>query len=136
MLFRSKLQSKEGLALINGTQFMSAYGVYILNKAEKLLKWANVISAISFDAFDGVEYPFNENIHAVRSHSGQVAVAATMRKLLKGSEIAVQKKSQVQDPYSFRCIPQVHGASKDAFDYVSSVFVKEVNSVKIGRAHV
>lgn len=123
------LQSKEGLALINGTQFMSAYGVYALLKSKKLLKWANIISAISFDGFDGVLFPFNENIHAVRSHAGQVAVATEMRSLLKGSEIANQKKSQVQDPYSFRCIPQVHGASWDAFHYVESVFLKEINSV-------
>jgi histidine ammonia-lyase len=123
------LQCKEGLALINGTQFMSAYGVYALLKSKKLLKWANIISAISFDGFDGVLFPFNENIHAVRSHAGQVAVATEMRSLLKGSEIANQKKSQVQDPYSFRCIPQVHGASWDAFHYVESVFLKEINSV-------
>lgn len=123
------LQSKEGLALINGTQFMSAYGVYALLKAKQLLKWANVIAAISFDGFDGVLFPFNENIHAVRSHAGQVAVAAEMRSLLNGSEIANQKKSQVQDPYSFRCVPQVHGASWDAFHYVESVFLKEINSV-------
>ena len=123
------LQSKEGLALINGTQFMSAYGVYALLKAKQLLKWANVIAAISFDGFDGVLFPFNENIHAVRSHAGQVAVAAEMRRLLDGSEIANQKKSQVQDPYSFRCVPQVHGASWDAFYYVESVFLKEINSV-------
>lgn len=123
------LKSKEGLALINGTQFMSAYGMYCLVKSEKLLKWANIIAAISFDAFDGVLYPFNENIHRVRSHQGQMNAAAEMRSLLEGSEIASQKKSQVQDPYSFRCIPQVHGASHDAFNHVLSVFLKEINSV-------
>jgi histidine ammonia-lyase len=123
------LQSKEGLALINGTQFMSAYGVYALLKAKRLLKWANIIAAISFDGFDGVLFPFNENIHAVRSHAGQVSVAAEMRSLLEGSEIANQKKSQVQDPYSFRCVPQVHGASWDAFHYTENVFLKEINSV-------
>ena len=123
------LKSKEGLALINGTQFMSAYGMYCLVKADKLLQWANIIAAISFEAFDCVSFPFNENIHKVRSHSGQVNVAAIMRQLLEGSEIAAQQKSQVQDPYSFRCIPQVHGASYDAFNYVLSVFMKEINSV-------
>jgi len=123
------LQSKEGLALINGTQFMSAYGVYALLKAKRLLKWANIIAAISFDGFDGVLFPFNENIHAVRSHAGQVSVAAEMRSLLDGSEISNQKKSQVQDPYSFRCVPQVHGASWDAFHYTENVFLKEINSV-------
>ncbi len=124
-----KLQSKEGLALINGTQFMSAYGMYNLIKSDRLLKWANIIAAISFEAFDCVTYPFNENIHAVRSHNGQVSVAREMRNLLEGSEIASQKKSQVQDPYSFRCIPQVHGATLDTFNYVQSVFIKEINSV-------
>ena len=124
-----KLQSKEGLALINGTQFMSAYGVYCLVKAEKLLQWANIIAAISFDAFDCVPYPFNPLIHQVRAHEGQVKVAETMRALLKDSTIAAAKKSQVQDPYSFRCIPQVHGATWDAFRHVSSVFLQEINSV-------
>ncbi len=123
------LQSKEGLALINGTQFMSAYGLHSLVQCDRLLKWANIIAAISFDGFDCVLDPFNENIHRVRSHTGQVGVAAAMRKLLKGSEISVQKKAQVQDPYSFRCIPQVHGATQDTVDYVQSVFIKEINSV-------
>ena len=124
-----KLQSKEGLALINGTQFMSAYGIFNLIKAYKLMDWANTIAAISFDGFDGVFYPFNEYIHKIRSHPGQVKVAESMRTLLTQSEIAQQKKSQVQDPYSFRCIPQVHGASLDSIDYVTSVFLKEINSV-------
>lgn len=124
-----ELQSKEGLALINGTQFMSAYGMYCLVKAERLLKWANIIAAISFEGFDCVLSPFNEHIHRVRSHAGQVHVAAVMRHLLEGSKIATQKKSQVQDPYSFRCIPQVHGATEDTFNYVQSVFIKEINSV-------
>jgi len=123
------LQSKEGLALINGTQFMSAYGMHSILEAERLLKWANIIAAISFEAFDGVSFPFNEHIHAVRAHAGQVSVAATMRELLKGSDIATQQKSQVQDPYSFRCIPQVHGATLDTFHHVSSVFIREINSV-------
>ncbi len=123
------LQSKEGLALINGTQFMSSYGMHCLIKSERLLKWANIIAAISFEGFDGVNFPFNEHIHEIRAHSGQVRVAAEMRSLLKGSEIAVQKKSQVQDPYSFRCIPQVHGATLDTFNHVLSVFMREINSV-------
>jgi len=123
------LQSKEGLALINGTQFMSSYGTYCLIQANRLMQWANVIAAISFEGFDGVLHPFNEHIHAVRAHSGQVEVAKTMRSLLQGSEIASQSKSQVQDPYSFRCIPQVHGATLDTIQYVSNVFIKEINSV-------
>ena len=124
-----ELKSKEGLALINGTQFMTAYGLHNLIKCDRLLKWANIIAAISYDAFDCTTEPLHENIHAIRAHSGQVETAATMRRLLDGSEIAAQKKSQVQDPYSFRCIPQVHGATKDSFDHILSVFIKEINSV-------
>jgi len=123
------LQSKEGLALINGTQFMSAYGCYILIHATKLAKWANTIAAISFDAFDCSTEPLNEFIHLVRSHKGQLSAAAEMRNLLQSSEICGAKKSQVQDPYSFRCIPQVHGASAGAIEYVSEIFLKEINSV-------
>jgi len=124
-----QLQSKEGLALINGTQFMSAYGMYALVQCERLLHWANIIAAISFDAFDCTIEPLHEKIHSIRNHSGQVATAAVLRKLLTGSAIAEQQKEQVQDPYSFRCVPQVHGATKDTFDYVLSVFIKEINSV-------
>jgi histidine ammonia-lyase len=123
------LQSKEGLALINGTQFMSGYGLYNLIAGERLIKWADIIAAISFDAFDGVDDCFNEKVHEIRSHKGQVDTASKLRELLAGSEIASQKKSQVQDPYSFRCIPQVHGASRDTFDYVLTIFLKEANSV-------
>src|SRR5690606_26705712 len=101
-----ELQSKEGLALINGTQFMSAYGLHNLVNAERLLKWADLIAAISFDAFDGNTGCFDAHIHKVRPHAGQVSVAAAMRKHLRGSSIAEDKKEQLQDPYSFRCIPQ------------------------------
>jgi histidine ammonia-lyase len=124
-----KLQSKEGLALINGTQFMSAYGLHHLIQAERLLNWANIIAAISFDAFDCLTEPLNENIHRIRPHSGQVSTAKKMRELLSGSAIASQKKAQVQDPYSFRCIPQVHGATQDTVDYVQRIFMTEINSV-------
>jgi histidine ammonia-lyase len=124
-----ELQSKEGLALINGTQFMSAYGLYSLIQVDRLSGWADIISAISFDAFDGVDDCLNEKIHLIRAHKGQVDTAATLRELIKGSEIATQKKLQIQDPYSFRCIPQVHGAAKDTFDYVLNTFLKEANSV-------
>ncbi|MEO6547156.1 MAG: histidine ammonia-lyase [Ferruginibacter sp.] len=124
-----QLQSKEGLAMINGTQFMSAYGLYNLIQADRLLKWADIISAISFDAFDCIAEPFHEKIHSIRAHKGQVDTAARLRQLLVGSQIAAQKKEQIQDPYSFRCIPQVHGATKDTFDYVLSVFLLEINSV-------
>ena len=123
------LQSKEGLALINGTQFMSAYGLHNLIQAERLINWANIIAAISFDAFDCLAEPLNENIHRVRPHNGQVSTAEKIRELLNGSAISAQKKSQVQDPYSFRCIPQVHGATQDTIDYVQSIFIKEINSV-------
>lgn len=123
------LQSKEGLALINGTQFMSAYGLYNLVNADRLLEWADIIAAISYDAFDCSPDPLHEKIHAIRSHNGQVQTAARLREILGGSSIAIQKKSQVQDPYSFRCIPQVHGATKDVFDHVKKIFIKEINSV-------
>lgn len=123
------LQSKEGLALINGTQFMSAYGMHNLIQAERLLCWADIIAAISFDAFDCTMEPLHPKIHSIRSHKGQVDTAAAITNLLSGSAIAAQKKQQVQDPYSFRCIPQVHGATKDTFDHVLGVFVKEINSV-------
>lgn len=124
-----QLQSKEGLALINGTQFMSAYGMYCLKQAEHLLKMADLISALSFDAFDCITEPLNPHIHALRAHKGQVATAKVLQQHLEGSAIAGQPKAQVQDPYSFRCIPQVHGASKDAFDHILDVFVREINSV-------
>jgi histidine ammonia-lyase len=124
-----ELKSKEGLALINGTQFMTAYGLHNLIQCQRLIRWADIIAAISYDAFDCITEPLHENIHAIRPHKGQVETAAAMRQLLSGSEIAAQKKSQVQDPYSFRCIPQVHGASKDSFDYIQRVFINEINSV-------
>jgi len=123
------LQSKEGLALLNGTQFMSAYGVYNLLQAEKLAYLADVISAVSLDGFDGRKEPFTDLIHLVRPHKGQVNTAARMLELLEDSEIIAQPKAHVQDPYSFRCIPQVHGATKDTLDFVKKVFTTEINSV-------
>jgi len=123
------LQSKEGLALLNGTQFMSSYGCYILLKATKYSYLADVISAISLEGFDGRIEPFNELIHYVRPHKGQISTAKRMTELLEGSQIIAQPKQHVQDPYSFRCIPQVHGASKDTIDYVKKVFKTEINSV-------
>lgn len=123
------LQSKEGLALINGTQFMSAYGLYCLKKAERLLALADMIAALSFDAFDCVQEPLHPLIHQIRAHKGQVKAAQQIANYLKGSAIATQAKSQVQDPYSFRCAPQVHGASQDVFETVLNVFMREINSV-------
>jgi histidine ammonia-lyase len=124
-----KLQSKEGLALLNGTQFMSAYGVYILNKAQQLSKWVDLIACISIDAFDARMEPFHELIHKVRPHAGQINTAKNILSILNDSEIFKQHKTAVQDPYSFRCIPQVHGASKDVIAHVTQVFETEINSV-------
>lgn len=124
-----KLKSKEGLALLNGTQFMSAYGVFSLLKAEDINCWADAIGTISLEAFDGRIDPFKENIHTIRPHKGQLQTSEFVRNILKGSEIIAQPKIQVQDPYSFRCIPQVHGATKDTTNYVKTVFETEINSV-------
>jgi histidine ammonia-lyase len=123
------LQSKEGLALLNGTQFMSAYGAYILMKASKFSYFADLIGTISLEGFDGRIEPFHELIHFIRPHKGQIVTANRVKEFLEGSEIISQEKTHVQDPYSFRCIPQVHGASKDAIDYVKKVFKTEINSV-------
>lgn len=122
------LCSKEGLALLNGTQFMSAYGVHSLINAQKLSRWADSIGAMSLEAFDGRLEPFEHNVHAIRPHNGQIETARNIRTLLEGSEIAKQPKKHVQDPYSFRCIPQVHGASKDTIAYVAGVLETEINS--------
>jgi len=123
------LQSKEGLALLNGTQFMSSYAVYCLIQAKRISTQSDFIAAISLDAFDGRTDAFDELIHIVRPHAGQLATAKNMLTHLAGSEIASQKKVQVQDPYSFRCIPQVHGASKDTITHVYNVVTTEINSV-------
>ena len=123
-----KLQSKEGLALLNGTQFMSSNAVWSLIQAERLSDWADKIGAMSLEAFDGRIEPFYPHVHEVRPHKGQIETAEHFRKLLEGSEIIKQKKVHVQDPYSFRCIPQVHGASKDTIRYVKSVIETEINS--------
>jgi histidine ammonia-lyase len=124
-----ELQSKEGLALLNGTQFMSSYGVYIIAMAERLSAFADITSVISLEAYDGRLDPFFECVHKIRPHKGQVETANVFRKILDGSQIISRKKAHVQDPYSFRCIPQVHGASKDAINYSKSVILTEINSV-------
>lgn len=124
-----ELKSKEGLALLNGTQFMSAYGVWSLIKTHKLAELADKIGTLSLEAFDGRVEPFDEAVHLVRSHAGQLNTARNIRKYVSGSEIVKRKKEHVQDPYSFRCMPQVHGASKDAIVHVQSVFETEINSV-------
>ena len=124
-----ELKSKEGLALLNGTQFMSSYGVYIISMAERLSAFADIASAISLEAYDGRPDPFLECIHQIRPHKGQVATAKAFREILEGSQLISRKKAHVQDPYSFRCIPQVHGASKDAIALAKSVILTEINSV-------
>ena len=124
-----KLQAKEGLALLNGTQFMSAHAVFTLLKAFRLLDYADLIGALSLDSFDGLLEPFMAQVQEIRPHSGQIETAANFRKLLEGSELINRKKEHVQDPYSFRCIPQVHGAVKDAVNYVAGVVETEINSV-------
>ena len=123
-----RLQSKEGLALLNGTQFMSAHAVWSLIRSESLSEWADRIGAMSLDAFDGRIEPFWPQTHRVRPHKGQTETAARFMKLLEGSDIVKRPKEHVQDPYSFRCIPQVHGASKDTIRYVKSVIETEINS--------
>ena len=122
------LVSKEGLALLNGTQNMSAFAVWSLLQAQKLSDWADKIAAMSLDAYHGLLSPFTKAVHVVRPHQGQLDTAAHMMELLEGSEIAATPKDYVQDPYSFRCIPQVHGAAKGTIAYVKSVIDTEINS--------
>lgn len=123
------LQAKEGLALLNGTQFMSAYGMWCVYHAHRLMKLANLIGALSLDAFDGRYEAFLLQVHQIRPHHGQLTVSKEILSILEGSQLIRQHKKHVQDPYSFRCIPQVHGASLDAINYVTSIFLTEINSV-------
>ncbi len=123
------LKSKEGLALLNGTQFMSAHGIWALIQAKYIVGFADFIGAISTDAFDCNLSPFDDLVHQVRPHHGQLETAKNIRTYLDGSEIAIREKENVQDPYSFRCIPQVHGATKDALDYVIKTITTEINAV-------
>lgn len=123
-----RLASKEGLALLNGTQNMSAHAVWALIKAKRLIDWGDSIAAMSLEAYDGRIEPFTLAVHTVRPHKGQIDTANRMRELLEGSQLIKQPKVNVQDPYSFRCIPQVHGTVKDTYDYVKSVIDTEINS--------
>ncbi|MDD6777406.1 MAG: histidine ammonia-lyase [Bacteroidales bacterium] len=123
-----QLASKEGLALLNGTQNMSAFAVWALLQCRRLNDWADKIAAMSLDAYYGLVEPFTDAVHRVRPHKGQITTAERMRRLLEGSEILEKPKAYVQDPYSFRCAPQVHGAAKDTADYVESVIDTEINS--------
>ena len=121
------LASKEGLALLNGTQFMLSFAIWNIRKAKKLSGLADKIAALSLDAYDGRIEPFTPGVHAVRPHSGQMETAKNMLYYLDGSQIITQKKQHVQDPYSFRCVPQVHGAVKDALRHIEEIFVTELN---------
>ncbi|WP_118949853.1 histidine ammonia-lyase [Taibaiella helva] len=123
------LHAKEGLALLNGTQFMSSYASWALLQAGRLQRWADVIAALSLEAFDGKAEPFSHPIHRVRPHAGQIETAAAVRELLQGSALQQHVKTQVQDPYSFRCVPQVHGATKDVIRHITEVVETEINSV-------
>lgn len=123
------LAAKEGLALLNGTQFMSSHAVWCLIKSKQLSAWADVIGALSAEGFMAKDEPFKHPIHRVRPHKGQIATAQRILSLLQGSAIQAMPKQQVQDPYSFRCMPQVHGASKDVIDMVSGIVETEINSV-------
>lgn len=123
------LQSKEGLALLNGTQFMSSFALWSVLKAKQYFSAANKIAALSLEAYDGRIEPFSDNIQQIRRQNGQIQVAKIFRDLLKGSEMIEQEKVNVQDPYSFRCIPQVHGASHDAIAYVAQIVENEINAV-------
>ena len=124
-----RLQSKEGLALLNGTQFMSAHAVWSLIQAQRLSKWADLIGAMSLEAYDGRIEPFLPLSHRLRPHQGQLSTAERFLQVLEGSELIRRPKEHVQDPYSFRCIPQVHGAVKDNISYVKWVFENEINGV-------
>ena len=122
------LASKEGLALLNGTQNMSSFAVWGLLQAMKLSDWADKIAVMSLEAYEGRPEPFTPAVHAVRPHKGQIDTAARIKQLLEGSELIKQPKTYVQDPYSFHCVPQVHGAAKDTINYVKSVIDTEINS--------
>jgi histidine ammonia-lyase len=124
-----QLQSKEGLALLNGTQFMSGYGIAALLKIKKLQQWANTIAAISLDAWQCVASPFDALVHDIRQQTGQQIVAQQILEILEGSALQALPKSQVQDPYSFRCIPQVHGATWDTITQFEKIFTNEINAV-------
>ena len=124
-----KLHPKEGLALLNGTQFMSAYLSNCVTQGLKIFHSANAISSISIDALMGLISPFKSNVNALRNQKGQVEVAHIVYERLQGSELMNQPKEHVQDPYSLRCIPQVHGASKDALDHCKTIIENEINAV-------
>ncbi len=123
------LRSKEGLALLNGTQFMAAYATYNVLESQKMLQHADMLAALSLEGYDGRIEPFTDLPHIARKQPGQLKTARAIRSLLEGSEIIKQPKAHVQDPYSFRCVPQVHGATRDALEYIAQTVENEVNSV-------
>jgi len=125
-----RLSAKEGLAMINGTQMMTAFAVEILERSKRLSKLADIAGALSVEALRGSDNAFKDDLQKVRPHKGQINTAANLRKLLKGSEIRLSHVDcgKVQDAYSLRCIPQVHGAIKDTINYVNGVIETEVNS--------
>jgi histidine ammonia-lyase len=125
------LSAKDGLALINGTQLMSAYGAFVLERALVLQTEADILAAMSLEALQGSAAPFDARVHQIRPHEGQQTVAANIRELLKHSEILDSHRDcgRVQDPYCLRCVPQVHGASRDALGYAAGVLETELNSV-------
>jgi len=123
------LQSKEGLALLNGTQFMSSYGSYAVAASRRLWRQFNLVAGISLEAYDGRPEPFGISVNEIRKQKGQIKTAELMRNILEGSEIIQREKAHVQDPYSFRCIPQVHGASFDAIAYCAGILENEINAV-------
>lgn len=123
------LKSKEGLALLNGTQFMSSYASYAVHSAKKLWAGYNRVACLSLEAYDGRINPFWESVNVIRRQQGQIETAAFFRENLADSGIMKAEKKHVQDPYSFRCIPQVHGASKDTIDHVSTIVEREINAV-------
>ncbi len=123
------LGPKEGLALINGTQMMLGYGTMAIKRIENLMQWADAIGAWSLEAWSGLESPFDHDVHRIRNQKGAMEVAAEVRSWIAGSEKMKSSRVHVQDPYSFRCIPQVHGASKDVVAGVREIFENEVNAV-------
>ncbi len=125
-----ELQPKDGLALCNGTQMMTAYGAHVLSQTNTLLKNADILAAMSLEALKGSIQPFHEKIHNARPYKGSIAVAGNIRNLLRESEILESHRNcgKVQDPYSLRCVPQVHGASRDALDFSRSIVETEINS--------
>ncbi|OPJ56503.1 histidine ammonia-lyase [Alkalithermobacter paradoxus] len=123
------LTSKEGLALINGTQVMTAVGALTVYDAMNLLKIADISAALTMEALNGIVTAFDEKVHKVRSHKGQINTAKNMLRLLEGSNMTTnQGQIRVQDAYALRCIPQIHGASKDAIEYVKEKINIEINS--------